>query len=195
MSDESRPEPPEKPIDDDAWRVDLADALAGTSPWRLSHLLYLVMAAAVLLWLMVTFQGVVIPLILVVGIALITGTGVILTRGRASQQDSLLWMLAIAAEHNMPLATTVGAFADQYSGRYRRRVLRVAALLDSGVSLAEALARTPRVVSRDAVLLAHVGEKSGELAEALRTAASIRAARRRSGRRSQPAWLTSSGFC
>ena len=177
MSEEPRPESPKEPIDDDAWRIDPADALAGSTPWRLSHLLYLIMACAFTLWLLVTFQGVVVPLIFILAIALVTGTGVILARGRASQQDSLLWMLAIAAEHQMPLATTVEAFADQYSGRYRRRVLRVAALLDGGVGLAEALARTPRIVSRDAVLLAHVGEKSGRLAEALRTAASIRAAR------------------
>ncbi len=176
MSEEPRPEPPEKPIDD-AWRVDLADALAGASPWRLSHLLYAIMAAAFVLWMMVTFQAVVIPLLFIMLIAVVTGTAVILSRGRSSQQDSLLWMLAIAAEHKMPLATTVGAFADQYSGRYRRRVLRVAALLDSGLGLGEALARTPRVASRDAVLLARVGEQSGKPAEALRTAVSIRGSR------------------
>jgi protein transport protein HofC len=86
-------------------------------------------------------------------------------------------MLAIAAEHRMPLSTTTAAFADQYSGRYRRRVMRVAALLDSGSSLAEALEQTPRVSSRDAVLLVRMGEESGRLPEALRTAAAIRAAR------------------
>jgi protein transport protein HofC len=105
------------------------------------------------------------------------GAGVVLARGRSSQQDALLWMLAIAAEHQMPLSTTTAAFADQYSGRYRRRVLRVAALLDSGASLAEALEQTRRVASRDAVLLVRMGEESGRLPEALRTAAAVQAAR------------------
>ncbi|MDR3622208.1 MAG: type II secretion system F family protein [Paludisphaera borealis] len=175
MTEEPQAELPDKPTDD--WRAELAESLTAPNPWRLSHLLYLIMAIAVVLWMMVTFRAVVIPLIIVLGVALLTGAAVILIRGRASQQDSLLWMLAIAAEHQMPLARTVAAFADQYSGRYRRRVLRVAALLDGGLSLPEALERTPRVVSSDALLLAHVGHESGELAEALRTAASIRAAR------------------
>lgn len=176
MSDEPKADEPGKPIQDDAWRDELASALAPQSPWRLHHILYLIGGVACFFWLMVTFSGVIVPLIFVMGIALAAGAGVILARGRSSQQDSLLCMLSIAAEHQMPLATTVAAFADQYSGRYRRRVLRLAALLDSGMSLPDALQRTPRIVSRDALLLARVGQESGRLAEALRTAASIRAA-------------------
>jgi len=162
---------------DDAWRSELAEALTRPRPWRLSHLLYLIMGVAFVLWMIVAFEGVVIPLFIVLGVSVLAGAGVVLARGRTSQQDSLLWMLAIAAEHRMPLATTTAAFADQYSGRYRRRVLRVAALLDSGASLADTLEQTSRVASRDAVLLVRMGEESGRLPEALRTAAAVRAAR------------------
>ena len=78
------------------------------------------------------------------------GRGVMIARRRSTQQDSLLWILAIAAERGMPLAPTVAAFADQYGGKYRRRIMNLAAQLDSGCSVPEALERVPRVVSRDA---------------------------------------------
>ena len=61
--------------------------------------------------------------------AMAIGAGVILARRRSTQQDSLLWILAIAAEGNMPLAPTVAAFADQYRGNYRRRIMNLAAEL------------------------------------------------------------------
>ncbi len=145
------------------------------TPWRLWHLLYLILVVAVVFWLLITYQGFVVPFILVMAAACSIGAGVIIARGRASQQDSLLWMLSIAADHGMPLATTVAAFANQYSGRYRRRVLRLAALLEQGASLPDALANTPRVVSRDALLLIRMGHENGRLGQSLRTAASVRA--------------------
>jgi type II secretory pathway component PulF len=177
MNDEPRNPKPDQLSDDD-WRSELAIALEASSPWRLRHLLYLIVGVALILWLIITFQGIIIPLIILMGIATAVGLAVILARGRSSQQDSLIWMLSIAADHQMPLATTIAAFADQYAGRYRRRILRMAALLDSGQSLPEALESTPRVASRDTVLLAHAGQESGRLAEALRTAVAICAARR-----------------
>jgi protein transport protein HofC len=118
---------------------------------------------------------VIVPLTIFVGIGLAVGTGVMVARRRSTQQDSLLSILAIAAEHEMPLAPSVAAFADQYGGKYRRRIMNLAGQLDAGCSLPEAMERVPRVVSRDAVLLAHMGYRTGRLAEALRMAATSRA--------------------
>ena len=58
----------------------------------------------------------------------------------------------------MPLVSTVAAFADQYRGKYRRRIMNLAAKLDSGRSVPEALESLGRVVWRDALLLAPVVE-------------------------------------
>jgi len=150
------------------------DVAASARPWRLSHMMGVVAAIAVVLWLVVTMGAVVVVGGIVLLFAMAIGAGVILARRRSTQQDSLLVILAIAAEGNMPLAPTVAAFADQYRGKYRRRIMNLAAELDSGRSVPEALENVRRVVSRDALLLARVGDQTGRLPQALRMAASSR---------------------
>src|SRR5262245_14123089 len=137
-------------------------------------MMWLVLIVAVLLSLYMTIGGFFIIAGVVILIAMAVGAGVILARARTTQQDSLLAILAIAAERGMPLAPTVAAFADQYRGRYRRRIMNLAAELDSGASVPQALERIPRVVSRDAVLVAHVGQRTGRLPQALRMVATTR---------------------
>jgi len=137
-------------------------------------MMWLVAAIAVVLCLVVTMTAVVVVAGIVLLFAMAIGAGVILARRRSTQQDSLLVILAIAAEGNMPLAPTVAAFADQYKGNYRRRIMNLAAELNSGRSVPDALESVRRVVSRDALLLARVGEQTGRLPQALRMAASTR---------------------
>lgn len=103
-------------------------------------------------------------------VALALGVGAIVARWRVGQQDSLLSMLAIAADHGMPLATTARAFADQFGRRYRRRVLQLADRLDRGENLADALDRVHRLASPDARLLVRAGLESGRLGPTLRLA-------------------------
>jgi protein transport protein HofC len=142
--------------------------------------MYLVAAAAVLFWLGMLVAGsmLIVALLVMAGTVLlfasVMGAGVILARRRSTRQDSLLWVLAIAAERGMPLAPAVMAFADQYRGRTYTRIMDLAARLNWGTLLPEALERAPQVVSRDAVLLAWVGEAAGKLPRALRMAATTR---------------------
>jgi type II secretory pathway component PulF len=150
-------------------------ASADLYSWRLSHMMWLIVAIAIIFFLVVTMGALVVVGGIVLLFAMAIGAGVILARRRSTQQDSLLVILAIAAEGNMPLAPTVAAFADQYRGKYRRRIMNLAAELDSGRSVPEALESVGRVVSRDALLLARVGEQTGRLPQALRMAASSRA--------------------
>ncbi|MFO0891442.1 MAG: type II secretion system F family protein [Isosphaeraceae bacterium] len=169
--------PLEKTGDSDDWLGSLMArqaAEARSGGWRLSHFMWLIVGVALLLWLYVIYGGVVIAGGLVILFAAAVGLGVILARRRISQQDSLLWILAIAAERSMPLGQTLLAFADQYGGRVHRRIHRLASLLEDGVPVAEALDQVPRLISRDALLLAHVGQRTGRLPEALRMAASSR---------------------
>jgi protein transport protein HofC len=148
---------------------------ARAESWRLSHMMWLIAAIAVILFLIVKVGApfVVFGVILLFAIAI--GMGVILARRRSTQQDALLWILAIATEGKMPLAPTVAAFADQFGGKYRRRIMNLAVELDSGRSVPEALESVRKVVSRDALLLARLGEQTGRLPQALRMASSSRA--------------------
>jgi type II secretory pathway component PulF len=162
--------------------IDLAQ-FAGPSraqPWRLRHLMYLIAAVAVALWLGILLADklAIVSLLVVTGFVMLfvvmMGAGVVMARRRSTQQDSLLWVLAIAAERNMPLAPAVAAFADQYRGRMYQRLMNLAAQLNWGAMLPEALQRARMLVSRDTVLLAWVGQASGLLPKALRLAAGAR---------------------
>ncbi|MGO9465362.1 MAG: type II secretion system F family protein [Isosphaeraceae bacterium] len=146
-------------------------------PWRVLHLIYLVAGAAVVFYLAVTFGPPLVVFLIIGLVGALVGGAVILGRRRASRQDSLLWIMAIAAENRMPLAPAIAAFADQYWGRSHGRIMELASELDGGTSLPEALARQRKIASRDAVLLTRVGEATGQLPRALRIASTARSAR------------------
>jgi protein transport protein HofC len=147
-----------------------------SDPWRLKHLMILVAGVALVLWLGITLGG----LMIVVGFGMLfaaaIAVGFVWARLRTTRQDALVWITAIAAERGMPLAPAVAAFADQFRGRARRRVLDLVANLKAGMPLPEALERTPRAVSRDVVLMAWIGQLTGLLPKALRLAGSARSA-------------------
>ena len=151
-----------------------------STPWRLRHMMYLVAAAAILCSLgVLAIDSPAIGAMIVMGgvvfcFAAVMGTGVIVARGRSTRQDSLLSVLAIAAERGMPLAPAILAFADQYRRRSYRRITELAVRINGGTVLPEALERARKLVSRDAVLLAWVGQAAGTLPRALRMAAITR---------------------
>jgi protein transport protein HofC len=168
-----------KPAAPDANELDWASAepVAHDAPWRLLHLMYLVAGVAVLLWLAIAIGPVIILFAFVALVAGAVGGSFIVARRRATRQDALLWIMAIAADHGMPLPPAVLAFADQCRGRARGRIAELARQLDAGTPLPEALESQRKLASRDAVLLAWVGEGTGRLPQALRIAATARSAR------------------
>ena len=149
-------------------------------PWRLRHMMYFVAVAAVIAWMTVLVaRSFVMVAILVLGFLLLVflaamGAGVLMAWRATTRQETLLQILAIAAEGGMPLAPAVAAFADQYRGLSHRRMMNLAARLNAGTPAAEALEISRGLVSRDAVLLAWVGEAAGLLPKALRIAATSR---------------------
>ncbi|MFI5457912.1 MAG: type II secretion system F family protein [Isosphaerales bacterium] len=180
---ESRP-PRSKPVSEEGLGLELDPAQLAFSPrrepWRVRHLMYLVAIVAGVLWVGIILAGslMIVRLLMIGGAALLfaaaMGAFFIVARRRSTRQDSLLSVLAIAAEKEMPLAPAVVAFADQYRGRSYRRVMDLAAQLNWGNMLPEALERASKVVTRDAVLLAWVGQAAGMLPKALRIAAAAR---------------------
>jgi type II secretory pathway component PulF len=111
-------------------------------------------------------------------VAMIIGVVVIVSQRRSTQQDALLWALAVAAERGMPLAPTFDAFAGQCRGAYRRKVLAAGHSLRQGLSLPETLDRVPGLFPREVGVLIRVGNESGVLAGALREASAMRSAAR-----------------
>jgi len=98
-------------------------------------------------------------------------------RLRTARQDALLAILTIATERGVPLAPAIAAFADQFRGRAHRRVMSLAALIQAGTPLPEAMEETRRVASRDTILMAWIGHQTGQLARGLRLAGEARPAR------------------
>ncbi|MGP0065209.1 MAG: type II secretion system F family protein [Isosphaeraceae bacterium] len=165
-------------LDEELQALSEIEALARvrSDPWTLQHMMGLVAAIAIAFWLVVTMGWLLLFVIIAMSFAMVVGLGFILARLRTSRQDALLRILAIAAEGGMPLSTAVAAFADQFRGKARRRAMNVIASLNAGSLLPAALEETPKAVSRDAVLMAWVGQDTGTLPQALRLAGASRSA-------------------
>lgn len=100
---------------------------------------------------------------------------------RSSDEAGLIWVMAIAAQKQLPLAPAVEEYAEQCRGRYRRRVLELADRLSEGHSLPIALEADSRLVAPPVRVAARVGWESGVLGQSLRELAAARSLRR-------PAW-------
>ena len=153
---------------------------------RLYHLMYAVIYVAVFLAVVVIAGALMITGLLFLTGAAAIGLAVIFARRRSTQQDTLLWSLAIASENGMPLAPALEAVSSQCRGEYRRKVLSLAHYLRLGMPLPQALEREPGVFPKEAVVLANVGWESGVLGGALREAAAARTTL-------QPAWIGFAG--
>ena len=101
-------------------------------------------------------------------------------QARATRQAALLSVLAIAIEKKLPLVPMLDAFADDSRFGWRHSVRDLSDMLQSGVSLPDALEAVPGLLPADAVLAARVGAESGALAAALKLAAEKLAPRRES---------------
>ena len=159
------------------WLADEVDELRDATPrWRVSHLMILTAVSAVVLWLGMKLgleaSLLLMPLALIV---MALTSAFVASRLRASRQEALVSMLAIAAERGMPLAPALEAFADQFRGRAQRRILGVVDELHAGKPLHLALVRPYRIVSRDASLMARVGDECGRLGPAMRLVGASRA--------------------
>jgi type II secretory pathway component PulF len=85
-----------------------------------------------------------------------------------AQSQSLLRIIALAIEGRLPLAPLLRAFAEDQSQGQRRRVHRVAGLLEGGSSLPAALEQVAGVLPKRDVLAIRFGTQSGTLSITLR---------------------------
>jgi type II secretory pathway component PulF len=103
-----------------------------------------------------------------------------------SRQYGLLWLLTISAERSMPLVPAIKAFAWERRGGFSRRARRLAAMLDAGMPLPDALEQCPGLLPRYATSTIRVGHEMGTLAPALRRAATVHD-------RDEPVWMALQG--
>lgn len=83
-----------------------------------------------------------------------------------NQQSSLLRVLAVAHRERLDFAPIIQCLAEEHRGSYRRLLKRLAARIDSGVSLVDALEQTPDALNDDTVLALRFGSQSGTMQEA-----------------------------
>lgn len=110
----------------------------------------------------------------------------VIRKRRAAQQYALLWLLLAAAQRAMPLDAAVEAFAREQGGRFGRRARRLAAMLQDGVALPDALDACRGLLPPQAAPLVRVGCQTGQLAAALRLATQTQTVH-------DPLWLALSG--
>jgi type II secretory pathway component PulF len=142
------------------------------SPWNGVVVILLRVAGIVLLLIPLLFVLAVMTHVFAVVLWIATIVVLMSTVGRyfAAEQQSLLWMLAVAAEHDIPLASAARSFADERNDRVGHRAGRLAFYLESGVPLSLALRRSKTSVPSAVMLAADLGEQSGNLGSELRKA-------------------------
>jgi type II secretory pathway component PulF len=96
---------------------------------------------------------------------------VLVRRRRTAQQETMVWVLSLAAERGRPLATALRALAAQSGGIYQSRAERLAECLEHGMSLPDGLDFVKHAVSPRTRVLVRLGGDSGMLAKSLRIAA------------------------
>lgn len=91
-------------------------------------------------------------------------------RVRSDQRKSLLRLIATSIEERIPPADLISQWSIDERGVQRRRLRRLAALLGSGVALADAVEQVPGVLSDEDVLTIRLGSQAGILAPTIRQA-------------------------
>ena len=141
---------------------------------RLQHLMIAVVACALIAWLSIVSLASLIALAFFGFVIVGVGIAVYFVQRNHSQQETLLWALAIASERSLPMAPAALAFADQYGRTFRWRIQLLAGLMNQGASLVDALKQVPNLIRRESLVLITTGEATGTLPEALREAAGLK---------------------
>jgi type II secretory pathway component PulF len=89
-------------------------------------------------------------------------------RYRTAERQSLLWVLAAAADRGIPLETAARAFADERDDIIGVRAVMLAEFLEVGVPLSLALRRSRHSLPPAALLAADLGQETGTLGPSLR---------------------------
>src|SRR5688572_20959947 len=88
----------------------------------------------------------------------------------AMQRQSLLRLIVVATEENLPLPPLIEKWAEDETGVQRRRLRRLARLLQEGRALPAAVEEVPGVLSEEDLLALRFDAQSGTRTAAVREA-------------------------
>jgi len=109
-------------------------------------------------------------------VAILFAVVLVYQRYRRARQQAMLSTLAVAAERGIPLASALRALVAEQRGAAARAARKVAAYLESGATLPDALVSAGNLVPRQALLKIRIGQDTGRLPQALRETAQTEAA-------------------
>lgn len=143
------------------------------------HLMFLVVACALLMAAVANYWRAALFFVLTLSpVVLVVAVAVILVRRRAAHQETLLRVLTIAADRDVPISTAAEAFGRLGTGGLAARSLGLARTLAVGEPFPRAIQRDPRLLPRTAAALASVGWSHGSLAKGLHEAEASEAHRK-----------------
>jgi general secretion pathway protein F len=142
---------------------------SGVAPWV--RALRTVGAAMVLVGILVPVAVMTHVLAVVFVVATLAVVASSLHRVFDSRRQSLLWVMAVAAERGIPLHQAVRAFAAEANDRLGDQAARLSDYLEAGLPLGLSLQRSGLVVSPAVQLAADLGQHTGTLGPALRRVA------------------------
>jgi len=128
--------------------------------------LVLTIAGWTMIFLGVACLATPVPMLVVLGIFAMT-----VAKFREGERRALLWTLATAAEHGLPLAPSCRAFAARRSDEMARRAWLLAELLEAGMPLWAALKRSGNPLPTDAQFMVGLGQDPKAMVTALRESA------------------------
>lgn len=91
----------------------------------------------------------------------------VLTTRKYANRVAMLWIIATAVKHDMPLPDLIRAQARQSWGKRRRMLFEMATDLQGGTSLAEVVDTYRLVIPEQGRLAIHIGSDSGTLDQSL----------------------------
>lgn len=128
------------------------------------QLLYAILLFALLFGLLRLFKNhldILFALAFGVGISFLVGFSFSLIRRRASFQEAFLALVETSHQTNLPLSLALRSFAPQCGYFYGQRLIRLAARLDAGIPLSDAVATTPGVLPLEQRVYFRVADFTG----------------------------------
>ncbi|MBL4885834.1 MAG: type II secretion system F family protein [Planctomycetaceae bacterium] len=119
-------------------------------------------------WIFLTiyalFQSVIFWFTAIAAIAIVI---YLVTSRRVANRVAMLWIIATAIKHEMPLAELVQSQGREARGRSRRLLLDLADTLQEGTTLADAIDKYRILIPEQGRLAIHLGSETGTLDESL----------------------------
>lgn len=143
------------------------------------HLMGFVLACALLFWLSRSIgPAAVLTFFFALLLSIGLGAILLLLRSGNGPREMMQWLVANAAEKNLPLGPGIQAVGELSGGTFRLKADRLTRLIDEGLALPEAIDRVPGVFPTASLIYTRMGWNGRLLGRALRDESANRSAGR-----------------